>query len=174
VRRWPASCMSATVCPERCGMSDLQIQEIRPRHAAAARSSVVVNPGTNHVSVGGTGVRQNELAPQYLADDLHRRRLRSAATAALIGPATARFTIGDRPFSVAAARAWNSLPLSVTSSASLPVSRKHFYLLAPSHHSNTCLRFILPPCFILRFLHVSYKVFLSCFMYLQSPDITPR
>jgi len=69
---------------------------------------------------------------QYLADDLHqvaevksRRLLRSAATAALIVPATVRSTIGDRAFSVAAAQAWNSLPLSVTSSASLPVFRKH-------------------------------------------------
>jgi len=47
-----------------------------------------------------------------------RRRLLSAATAALIVPETARSTIGDRAFSVAAAQAWNSLPLSVTSSGS--------------------------------------------------------
>jgi len=46
---------------------------------------------------------QNGLAPQFLADDLHqeaevesRRRLCSAATAALIVPATACSTIGDR------------------------------------------------------------------------------
>jgi len=57
-------------------------------------------------------------APQYLADDLHRvaefesrRRLRSAATAALIVAATARSTIGDRAFSVAAAQKCNSLSL---------------------------------------------------------------
>jgi len=67
---------------------------------------------------------QNGLAPYYLADDLHRvaevesrRRLR----AALVVPATARSTTGDRTFSVAAARACKSLPLSVTSLASLPV-----------------------------------------------------
>jgi len=42
---------------------------------------------------------------QYLTDDLHqvaiesRRRLRSASTAALLVPATARSTIGDRAFS---------------------------------------------------------------------------
>jgi len=59
---------------------------------------------------------QKGLAPQYLTNDLHqvaevesRRRLRSAATVKLIVPATARSTIGDRSFSVAAARAWNSL-----------------------------------------------------------------
>jgi hypothetical protein len=74
---------------------------------------------------------QNGLAPQYLADDLHRvaevesrRRLRSASTAALTVPPTVRSTIGDRAFSVAAARAWNGLPFSVTSSVSLPVFRK--------------------------------------------------
>jgi len=76
---------------------------------------------------------QNGLAPQYLADDLHqvakvesRRRLCSATTAALIVSATPRSTIGDRAFSVAATRACNSFPLSVTSSACVPsVFRKH-------------------------------------------------
>ena len=73
---------------------------------------------------------QNGLAPRYLADDLDpvadvesRRRLRSASTAALIVPVTARSTIGDRAFTVAAAQAWNSLPFAVTSSASLSVFR---------------------------------------------------
>jgi len=67
---------------------------------------------------------QNLFAPQYLADDLHqeaevesRRRLCSAATAALIVPATARST--------SAIELSLSLPLSMTSSASLPVFRKH-------------------------------------------------
>jgi len=61
---------------------------------------------------------QNGLALQYLAVDVHqvavaesRRRLRSAATASLIVPAAARSTIGDCAFSVAGARAWNSLNL---------------------------------------------------------------
>ena len=73
---------------------------------------------------------QNGLAPPYLADELHRvadvesrRRLRSASTAALVVPVTAHTTIGDRAFPVAAARAWNGLPPSVTSSPSLPVFR---------------------------------------------------
>jgi len=60
-----------------------------------------------------------------VAEVKSRRWLRSAATAALIVPATARSKMGDRAFSVAVAQAWNSLPLSVTSSASLPVFRKH-------------------------------------------------
>jgi len=38
------------------GLSDLQIQEIWSRDAAAARPSPVANPGTNHVSAGGFGV----------------------------------------------------------------------------------------------------------------------
>jgi len=41
------------------------------------------------------------------------------------GTETARSTIGDRAFSVAAARAWKSLALSVAPSAALPVFRKH-------------------------------------------------
>jgi len=44
------------VCPECCGASDLQIQEIRPRDITAARTSLVENPGTNHVSACGIGV----------------------------------------------------------------------------------------------------------------------
>ena len=74
---------------------------------------------------------QNGLAPPYLADELHRSadvesrwRLRSASTAALVVPATAHSTIGDRAFPVALARAWNDLPPLVTSSSSLAVFRQ--------------------------------------------------
>jgi len=71
-------------------------------------------------------------APRYLADQLHRvaevesrRRLRSSATLELVVPSTRRKTIGDRAFSVTAARAWNNLLQSdVLSSASLPVFRQ--------------------------------------------------
>jgi len=66
------------------------------------------------------------LAPQYLANELQlvssldaRRRLRSATTDALVVPPTRLSTVGDRAFSVAAARVWNSLPVSVTSAATL-------------------------------------------------------
>ena len=58
-----------------------------------------------------------------VADVEWRRRLRSASTAALIVPVTARSTIGDRAFTVAAAQAWNCLPFAVTSSASISVFR---------------------------------------------------
>ena len=73
------------------------------------------------------------LAPQYLASELTRvadieshRRLRSAATARLDVPSVQRSTIGGRAFPVAAAVAWNSLPVpsSVTSSASLETFRR--------------------------------------------------
>jgi len=104
---------------------------------------------------------QNRLAPPNLADGLHRvaeiesrRRLRSAATAALIVPATARSTIGDSAFSVTGARAWNSLPVSVTSSAFIPVFQTHLETVAVTRffrHIYTFLRSILSPYFILRF-----------------------
>jgi hypothetical protein len=89
---------------------------------------------------------QNGLAPQYLADEFHRvadvesrRRLRSASTAALVVPVTAHSTIGDRAFPVAAARAWNGLPPSVTSSPSLPVFRRRLKteLFARSYGSDS-------------------------------------
>jgi len=66
------------------------------------------------------------LAPPYLANELQlvssldtRRRLRSATTNALVVPPTRHSTDGDRAFSVAAARVWNSLPVSITSAATL-------------------------------------------------------
>ena len=70
-------------------------------------------------------------APSYLADDLHRvadltsrSRLRSASTDALVVPQTRLSTVGDRAFSVAASRTWNSLPADVTASPSLPVFKQ--------------------------------------------------
>lgn len=71
------------------------------------------------------------LAPSYLARDIHRvgdldgrRHLRSALTAQLDVPRSRCATIGDRTFAVAAARAWNRLPPSVTSAASMSVFKK--------------------------------------------------
>ena len=73
----------------------------------------------------------NGLAPSYLASDLQRvvdldarRRLRSASTSTLVVPVTCLSTVGDRAFSVAAARVWNSLPADVTSSPSLPTFQR--------------------------------------------------
>jgi len=66
------------------------------------------------------------LAPPYLASDLQRvadlddrRRLHSSLTDALNVPSTRLSTVGDCAFPVAAARVWNSLPATVTSSPSL-------------------------------------------------------
>jgi len=70
-------------------------------------------------------------APPYLAADLRRvadiesrQRLRSGSTVELDVPSTNCSTIGDRAFSVAAARVWNDLPPFVTSSPSLAVFRQ--------------------------------------------------
>ena len=70
-------------------------------------------------------------APSYLADELRRvadiparQRLRSASTAALDVPMTRCSTMGDRSFSVAAVRVWNSLPAVVTSAPLLLAFRR--------------------------------------------------
>ena len=70
-------------------------------------------------------------APAYLAETLNRvadvdsrRRLRSGSSPALLVPTTRRCTLGDRAFPVTAARAWNSLPLTVTSQTSLLTFRR--------------------------------------------------
>jgi len=93
-----------TVCLERRGSSDLQIQGISPCDAAAARrrASWLQIPERITFQLAVLAYRSlNVLAPQYLADDLHqvakvesRRRLSLAVTAALIVPAMARSTIG--------------------------------------------------------------------------------
>jgi len=69
----------------------------------------------------------NGTAPRYLADGLRRvadissrSRLRSASTALLEVPRSKHSTIGDRALPVAAAKVWNGLPPSITSSPSLP------------------------------------------------------
>jgi len=70
-------------------------------------------------------------APPYLADELcpvagmpARQRLRSSSTAALNVPVARHSTMGDRSFSVAAARIWNSLPSAITSVTSLLAFRR--------------------------------------------------
>ena len=62
-------------------------------------------------------------AAAYLSDSFHlaadvdaHRHLRSADALALLVPSTRCSTLGDRAFPVAAARAWNSLPLLVRQS----------------------------------------------------------
>jgi len=70
-------------------------------------------------------------APSYLGETLQlvsdvrtRRHLRSAASLTLTVPTTRRTTLGDRAFPVAAARAWNALPLSVKQANTLLTFRR--------------------------------------------------
>jgi len=71
------------------------------------------------------------MAPDYLASSFQRvsdvttqRHLRSAGTLQLIIPPTRCLTLGDTAFPVAAARAWNALPHSVSSAPSLSIFRR--------------------------------------------------
>jgi len=52
------------------------------------------------------------------------RRLQSASSADLIVPATQHTTMGDCAFTVAAPRAWNSLPDTIRRSPSLAVFKR--------------------------------------------------
>ena len=54
-----------------------------------------------------------------------RRHLKSSSSSALVVPATRRSSLGDRAFSVAAARAWNSLPPTVASTLFIPPSAEN-------------------------------------------------
>ena len=69
---------------------------------------------------------RHNMAPPYLSRDFHwtdeaesLQRLRSGSQPRLIVPRSRLRTIGDRCFRVMAARAWNSLPTSVTTATSL-------------------------------------------------------
>jgi len=70
-------------------------------------------------------------APRYLQDVIQpvaatsRRRLRSTSSSALVVPVTRRTTIGDRAFSVAGPRAWNSLPQFVIDCSSPGTFQKY-------------------------------------------------
>ena len=70
-------------------------------------------------------------APHYLAETIRpvssrgtSQYLRSTETSTLLVPSTRRSTLGDRSFSVAAARAWNALPQHVRNAPSLLVFRR--------------------------------------------------
>jgi hypothetical protein len=108
---------------------------------------------------------QHGLAPLYLANELHRvadddshQRLRSASTAALLVPRTRLSTVGDQAFPLTAARAWNDLPLSVTSAPTLLTfkaeTRDCFFLVATRRTdiSSSCAG----PMTVLFILFVTY------------------
>jgi len=67
------------------------------------------------------------LAPSYLAlsvrrvAELDRRRLRSSSSDDVIIPTTRVVTVGDRAFTAAGSRLWNSLPPDIRSAQTLPV-----------------------------------------------------
>ena len=75
------------------------------------------------------------VAPRYLTElavpvpgvpSTARRRLHSVLSADLVMPFTRRSTIGDRSFTVAGPRAWNSLPSDIrTSTSSFNTFKKH-------------------------------------------------
>ena len=92
------------------------------------------------------------LAPQYHVDDLRyvtdipgRRRLRPASSFQLEVPRTRLLTVGDRTFSAAGSRLWNSLPRYVTECQTLNVFRRKFkhFLLVCLSLDNDCLFFHL-------------------------------
>jgi len=71
-----------------------------------------------------TAQRRHTLLAVY-ADVDGRRHLRLANTVSMVVPSTLRTTLGDRAFPVAAARAWNDLPPTITASPSLLTFCQH-------------------------------------------------
>ena len=91
--------------------------------------NVFITSPPDHVSkFCWLGKCQHSLAPPYMTDQLQqvarmeprqRLGLESSSSPALVIPATRRSSLGDRAFLVAAARAWNSLPSTVTAGLTL-------------------------------------------------------
>ena len=95
---------------------------------------------------------QHSRAPPYLSDQLlqvaqmePRQRLRSSSSPVLVVPSTRRSSLGDRAFLVAAARAWNSLPSTVTDASTLHSFRRamktHLFAASFSTILNTLSAF---------------------------------
>jgi len=87
------------------------------------------------------------LSPAYLSDSLRptseivtRRCLCSADTTTLQVPSTRLATLGDRAFLLAAARAWNSLPLETRACSSLLTFRRE----TKSHLFSSVIRLTVP------------------------------
>ena len=83
----------------------------------------------------------NQTAPEYLSRELQwtvevesRRQLRSASSQRLVVRRTRLRTVGDRAFSAAAPRLWNSLPADVVASQSLATFKERLktFLFAQS------------------------------------------
>jgi len=66
-----------------------------------------------------------------------RRRLRSSSTQLLHLPPFRRSTVGQRSFPVAASVLWNSLPLDIQSSPSLPIFSQRLKTFFPVSPSST-------------------------------------
>jgi len=118
---------NTAVRDERRRTANLFITEIRPRDAVTSRTPLTEDEERIEYKLAVLVYRcLHGSAPPYLASDFQRvadlgdrRRLRSSLTDALNMPSTRLSTVGDCAFPVAAARVWNCLPTTVTSSSSL-------------------------------------------------------
>ena len=117
---------SPPVSPERSRPSDVSSESLRPHHRRTYQSSLVTGPRTNIVQDGCSDIQSlHGGAPRYLSSLVHvadvpdRRAFCSAGSNRLQIPSFKLSTVGDRAFTVAAARFWNRLPDNVTSANSL-------------------------------------------------------
>ena len=129
------SAASAASSPTCCCTAHLPSEKVRSCDTTAPRTTLAARAAAHPISAGDTCVSlspRHWTGPRYLAGQLRRvadvesrRRLRSSATLGLVVPSTRHKTIGDRAFSITAARAWNSLlQTDVPSSASLALFRQ--------------------------------------------------
>jgi len=96
---------------------------------------------------------RRDMAPEYLARDLQwaantesRQRLCSSSSQQLIVPRSRLFTVGDRAFGAAAARIWNSLPLTVTTAETLMPERQAWCCLQVKLYDSCLSALYVPWC----------------------------
>ena len=117
------------------GSAHLLSEDVRPQNATTPGTALAACPGTYPVPAmrAGLPLYDRHSATVYLADTLSlstnvaaRCRLSSAESRTLQLPSTRRTgtTLGDRAFSVAAVRPWNSLPPEIRNSDSLLTFRR--------------------------------------------------
>ena len=124
--RWSSSQQHQPVAvySECCGTPGVFFPEALPCVATSSTTALAEDRAANRVQACSACLSLSPWSgttiPTQPVSSLDTRRgLRSSTTNALVVPPTRLSSVGDWAFPVAAARVWNSLPVSVTSSATL-------------------------------------------------------
>ena len=125
----------------------VHVTQVRPCHSSAPGLALVTGSGKNTVPTGRTGFLLSQPQGAFVSHWRASLDWRGGITAltrvrllsTVIVPWTRLSTIGDWLFRVTVARAWNSLPTSITAVTSLPSFKRQlqtFLFTKSSHQFN--------------------------------------